>query len=83
MELTRDDVLTPDDLMEIGREFAESYWDQLSPEELVAKIDVGRFMSVVPPEQRMAGLPLEERLAGVPQDEIEEFLKSHRQKYRD
>ncbi len=83
MELTQDDVLTPDDLMEIGRDFAQSYWDQLSPDELVAKIDVERFMSVVPSKQRVAGLPLEERLAGVPRYEIEEFLKNRKQKYSD
>ncbi len=56
------DELTPESIMQLGKEWVQFLLKSLPPE---------MFLAEMPPEDRMAGLPLEDRLAGLlPEDRM-------------
>lgn len=70
-EVPMESELTPEKVMEIGKE-----WEAL----FLNFIPVERRLAGLKPEERLAGLKPEERLAGLKLEEIEAYLKEIKQK---
>lgn len=83
-ELLLEEELTPEDLIESGREWRDIFLASMTPEERLAGVSgadilhlfeqdeqiLRDVMAKVPPEERLAGMAPEERLAGMAPEEM-------------
>lgn len=83
-ELVLEEELTPEDLIESGRELRELFLASITPEEYLAKVSGADILHLfeqdeqlrdevianVPPEKRLAGMAPEERLAGMTPEDL-------------
>lgn len=62
--------LTPETIMETGKQLRESLLAVLTPEERLAGLAPEERLAGLAPEERLAGLAPEERLAGLTPEEL-------------
>jgi hypothetical protein len=75
--------ITPEQIIELARQWQEMMWTSLSPEEVLSHFKPEERLAGLEPEERLAGLEPEERLAGLPIEEIEAYLRKLKSGGRD
>ena len=62
-------AITPEDVLELGREYRRRIIETVAPEERLAGLEPEQRLAGLEPEERLAGLEPEERLAGLEPEE--------------
>ncbi len=73
--LSMETEITPDLVMEIGKEMYEAMLDGLRPEDFLERFDTEEILSKFKPEEVLSRYKPEERLSGLKPDEIEAYLR--------
>jgi hypothetical protein len=67
--------ITPEQIIELGRQWQQMMVASLSPEEVLPYFKPEEIVTYLKPEERLAGLPPEEVLTRLPVEEIETYLR--------
>jgi hypothetical protein len=74
-EIAMEKEITPEFVMEIGKDMYEAMLSSIRPEDLIKKFGAEKILSKFQPEERLSGLKPEERLSGLKPEERLSGLK--------
>ena len=77
------EAITPETVMESGRQLRQSLLAVLTPEERLAGLAPEERLAGLAPEERLAGVAPEERLAGLTPEELRHALEKNEQARRE